>query len=65
MTRSLDQNQHQKDQEVGEDAAAEGSSGGSSKAPSSTNLNMASALTHVGGDSLRTGAVFVAAIVAR
>jgi Co/Zn/Cd efflux system component len=32
---------------------------------SNTNLNMASALTHVGGDTLRTGAVFVAAMVAR
>lgn len=30
-----------------------------------TNLNMASALTHVGGDTLRTGAVFIAAMVAR
>mmetsp|Transcript_19861 Transcript_19861/g.28552 ORF Transcript_19861/g.28552 Transcript_19861/m.28552 type:complete len:308 (+) Transcript_19861:60-983(+) len=29
-----------------------------------TNLNMASALTHVGGDTLRTGAVFIAAAVA-
>lgn len=35
-----------------------------SKAPSNTNLNMASALTHVGGDSLRTASVFFAATVA-
>jgi Co/Zn/Cd efflux system component len=34
------------------------------KNPSAVNLNMASALTHVSGDTLRTSAVFIAAVVA-
>lgn len=50
------------DDEAGERAETKELSSNSS---SNTNVNMASALTHVGGDSLRTGAVFVAASVAR
>jgi Co/Zn/Cd efflux system component len=46
-------------------SSSSSSNSGSSGKGRDTNLNMASALTHVGGDSLRTGAVFVAAIVAR
>lgn len=57
----LMQNQHHMDDEAGERAETKELSSNSS---SNTNVNMASALTHVGGDSLRTGAVFVAASVA-
>lgn len=56
---SLLKNQHMSDAEEGHS-----SSNIAVVSASNTNLNMASALTHVGGDTLRTGAVFVAAMVA-
>lgn len=65
VQESLLEHQHQKDYETGESTSeSKELQPSSSSEAHNTNLNMASALTHVGGDSLRTGAVFVAATVA-